>query len=123
MSCEYTEGQTLQTRCGSPHYLSPEMLYGKSYAPLPSDIWSCGVILYGMVAGYMPFDDDDNALIFQHVMKGEYEHPDDTSDDCNHLISRMLDTNTKTRITIPEIRKHILMKANTKQVAIEIEEL
>jgi len=73
MSCPYNEGQTLTTRCGSPHYLSPEMLHGKSYNPLSSDIWSCGVILYGMVAGYMPFDEEDNASIFAEVMKGNFE--------------------------------------------------
>ena len=75
MSCAYEQGQTLQTRCGSPHYISPEMLKGKGYEPIATDIWALGVTLYAMVQGYMPFDGDSDAELFENVMKGQYEEP------------------------------------------------
>ena len=99
------------------------MLKGKSYDPLASDIWSCGVLLYGMVAGYMPFDDESTAKIFENIQNGNYEMPEDTSAECNDLIQRILDTNVATRLTIFEIRKHILIRDDKKEVAICVEEL
>ena len=103
--------------------MSPEMLSGKSYDPLTSDIWSCGVILYGMVAGNMPFDEWTDAGIFQKITNGDYEKLKRTSKDFQNLISRIFDTNHKTRITIPEIQEHALMCRSEKEVAVCIEEL
>jgi len=99
------------------------MLDGKSYNPLTSDIWSCGVILYALVAGYMPFDDWSDADIFKKINKGNYDDPGIISSDCADLISRIFDTNSKTRITIPEIREHALMNVGNKKEASYIEEL
>ena len=67
MASIYKEGQKLETRCGSPHYLPPEMLDGKPYDPLVSDIWSSGIIFYGMVAGYMPFDEEGEPQIYKCI--------------------------------------------------------
>ena len=109
MGTMYKEGQTLTTRCGSPHYISPEMLSGKPYDPLTSDIWSCGVIFYGMVAGYMPFDEAKNSKIFQKVIKADYEMPEDLTKECEDFIKRILDVNPKTRMTLSEIKNHSIM--------------
>jgi 5'-AMP-activated protein kinase catalytic alpha subunit len=56
LSNSYRTGQLLQTPCGSPCYASPEMILGKKYSGLLIDIWSCGIILYAMVCGYLPFE-------------------------------------------------------------------
>ena len=58
LSNSYKYGTLLQTACGSPCYAPPEMISGKEYQPLYSDLWSCGVVLYCMLVGKLPFDDD-----------------------------------------------------------------
>ena len=60
----YNEGELLNTACGSPCYAAPEMLAGKKYKGLDIDIWSVGIILYAMVCGYLPFEDDDTSKLF-----------------------------------------------------------
>ena len=57
LSNMYTPGNMLKTACGSPCYAAPEMIAGKRYHGLKSDIWSSGVVLYAMVCGFLPFED------------------------------------------------------------------
>jgi len=52
----YKAGRLLDTACGSPCYACPEMIEGKSYQPVMVDIWSCGIILFAMLCGYLPFE-------------------------------------------------------------------
>ena len=55
----YTDNQLLKTACGSPCYAAPEMIAGKRYEGLKVDIWSSGVILFALLCGYLPFDDNE----------------------------------------------------------------
>lgn len=105
--------------------MAPEIVSGKKYDPEATDIWSLGVVLFGMVNGYMPFDGATDAELFQNIRKGEFEMADDLeiSEDCEDLMRRMMEPDTKYRITLPEIREHILMRGPKKDVAICIEEL
>ena len=64
----YENGQLLKTACGSPCYAAPEMIAGKPYYGLKSDIWSTGVILYAMLAGYLPFEDPDTAKLYKKIL-------------------------------------------------------
>ena len=57
LSNTYDQGVTLKTACGSPCYAAPEMIEGKRYHGARVDVWSSGIILYAMVAGYHPFED------------------------------------------------------------------
>ena len=64
LSNTYKQGETLKTACGSPCYAAPEMIKGEAYFGSRVDIWSCGVILFAMVAGYLPFEDCDTNKLY-----------------------------------------------------------
>ena len=64
LSNTYKQGETLKTACGSPCYAAPEMIEGKLYLGSRVDIWSSGVILFAMVAGYLPFEDKDTGKLY-----------------------------------------------------------
>ncbi|XP_009793170.1 CBL-interacting serine/threonine-protein kinase 11-like [Nicotiana tabacum] len=95
----------LHTVCGSPAYVAPEILTIKGYDGAKTDIWSCGIILYVMVAGYLPFYDQNLMLMYKKIYKGEFKCPKWMSPDVKRILSRLLDTNPATRITIEEIIK------------------
>ena len=69
------ESGLLQTACGSPCYAAPEMVAGHEYDGEGSDMWSCGVILFALVCGYLPFEDPNTSLLYKKIMKGRYECP------------------------------------------------
>ena len=100
------EMQLLETPCGSPCYASPEMLSGDSYDGFKIDIWASGIILFAMLCGYLPFDDKDNNILFQKIVECKINFPRKLSDISKDLLKRILVTNPKKRITIPEIKKH-----------------
>ena len=57
LSNTYNQGQTLTTACGSPMYAAPEVISGYPYSPKHYDVWSTGITLFAMMAGYLPFED------------------------------------------------------------------
>lgn len=93
----------LHTLCGTPAYVAPEILAKKGYDGAKADIWSCGVILYVLNAGYLPFNDTSLMVMYKKIYKGEYRCPKWTSPDLKRFLSRLLDTNPETRITLEEI--------------------
>ncbi|KAG0787214.1 hypothetical protein G6F22_007389 [Rhizopus arrhizus] len=97
----------LKTSCGSPHYASPEIVRGKRYHGPATDVWSCGVILYAMVTGHLPFDDEHMARLLAKIKTGRYRNlPDYLSLDVKDLIRRMLVVDPQRRMTMPEILAH-----------------
>jgi len=106
LSNMYTDDQTLKTACGSPCYAAPEMIAGKDYIGLQVDIWSCGVILYAMVCGFLPFEDKDTNKLYNKILNCDYSIPSDISEDARDLITRILNTNPKERYTLAQIRAH-----------------
>ncbi|KAK9084441.1 hypothetical protein Scep_030912 [Stephania cephalantha] len=102
----------LHTTCGSPHYVAPEVLANKGYDGATSDLWSCGVILYVVLAGFLPFDDRNLAVLYQKIFRGNPSIPKWVSPGAQNLIRRMLDPNPNTRITIAEIKENEWFKQN-----------
>nr|XP_043640071.1 CBL-interacting serine/threonine-protein kinase 1-like [Erigeron canadensis] len=94
----------LHTTCGSPNYVAPEILNNRGYDGATSDTWSCGVILYVILTGYLPFDDRNLAVLYQKIFKGDVQMPKWLPSGAKNLIKRILDPNPKTRITMAEIK-------------------
>ncbi|XP_051187865.1 CBL-interacting protein kinase 6 [Lolium perenne] len=93
----------LHTLCGTPGYAAPEVLLDKGYDGAKADLWSCGVILYVLLAGSLPFQDDNIVTMYKKVQRGDYRCPPWLSTDARRLIPRLLDPNPATRITVAEL--------------------
>ncbi|CAA2961334.1 CBL-interacting serine threonine- kinase 1 [Olea europaea subsp. europaea] len=124
----------LHTTCGSPNYVAPEILSNRGYNGATSDTWSCGVILYVILTGYLPFDDRNLAVLYQKVVpyirgmvisfltceksslcnlpfayqifKGDAQVPKWLSPGARNLIKRILDPNPCTRMTMAQIKEN-----------------
>ena len=107
-----TDGNFLKTSCGSPNYAAPEVISGKLYAGPEVDVWSCGVILYVMLCGRLPFDDEFIPTLFKKINGGIYNLPSYLSTGARSLLQKMLVVNPMQRITIDEIRQHAWFKEN-----------
>ncbi|KAK4743976.1 hypothetical protein SAY87_010288 [Trapa incisa] len=106
------DGHFLKTSCGSPNYAAPEVISGKLYAGPEVDVWSCGVILYALLCGTLPFDDENIPNLFKKIKCGIYTLPSHLSPGSRDLIPRMLIVDPMKRITIPEIRQHPWFQAH-----------
>eukprot|EP00746_Dinoflagellata_sp_MGD_P142917 gnl/MRDRNA2_/MRDRNA2_75815_c0_seq1.p1 gnl/MRDRNA2_/MRDRNA2_75815_c0~~gnl/MRDRNA2_/MRDRNA2_75815_c0_seq1.p1 ORF type:complete len:604 (-),score=95.79 gnl/MRDRNA2_/MRDRNA2_75815_c0_seq1:633-2381(-) len=106
LSNTFQDGQLLKTACGSPCYAAPEMIAGKRYVPNLCDVWSCGVILFALLCGYLPFEDQNTAALYKKILSADYQVPRFVSDMARELIGAMLTTDPERRITIPRIRAH-----------------
>jgi serine/threonine protein kinase len=100
------DGCFLKTSCGSPNYAAPEVICGDLYAGAEVDVWSCGVILYALMCGSLPFDDENIPNLFKKIKNGMYTLPGHLSKLSRDLIPRMLVVDPMKRITIAEIRQH-----------------
>ncbi|KAI3386487.1 hypothetical protein SNEBB_005290 [Seison nebaliae] len=100
------DGEFLKTSCGSPNYAAPEVISGKLYPGPEVDIWSCGVILYALLCGTLPFDDEDVTVLFRKIKNGLYHTPNDMPEGVRDLIRGMLTVDSLKRTTLPQIIEH-----------------
>ncbi|WFD43097.1 non-specific serine/threonine protein kinase [Malassezia psittaci] len=100
-----SDGDFLKTSCGSPNYAAPEVISGRLYSGPEVDVWSCGVILYVMLCGRLPFDDESIPTLFMKINKGIYSLPPYLSPEAKHILSSMLVVDPMKRITIAEIQQ------------------
>ena len=96
----------LFTPCGSPSYTPPEMIKGYKYNGFAVDIWSTGIILFGMLCGYLPFEERDSRALFKKIVKCKVVYPKFLSNNAQNLLKKILVANPDKRITIVEIKKH-----------------
>ena len=106
LSSYYYSNKLLSTPCGSPCYASPELLSGQKYDGILIDVWSTGVILYAMLCGYLPFDDDNHGTLYKRIINTELDIPEHLEEDSVDMLKKILVNEPKKRITIKEIKKH-----------------
>jgi len=93
-------------QCGTPAYIAPEILKNKGYEGFSVDIWSCGVVLYAMLSGTVPFKGNNLNELHDLIMKGKFNNINDISNDAKHLIKCLLEVDPKKRISINNILNH-----------------
>ncbi|ESO03285.1 hypothetical protein HELRODRAFT_112211 [Helobdella robusta] len=101
-----TDGEFLKTSCGSPNYAAPEVISGKLYAGPEVDVWSCGIILYALLCGTLPFDDEHVPTLFRKIKSGIFSVPDHMNKKVVNLIRHMLQVDPMKRATIKNVREH-----------------
>ena len=106
----YSEGQLLKTSCGSPYYAPPEMLQGKPYNGLYSDIYSCGIILYYMLSKKLPFNENNNTELYKKIIDGKFNMPKNISKEAQDLLKKIIKVNPEERIKIKDIKEHPWLK-------------
>jgi len=95
----------LKTKCGSPSYAAPEIITETEYDGFKTDVWCCGVILYAMLCGFLPFEGDTDLELFKCIVECDPEIPRELSKESKKLIRKIFTPNPKKRITIPEIKQ------------------
>jgi serine/threonine protein kinase len=106
LSNQFTDlNPQLRTACGSPAYAAPEMIQGNTYT-YTADIWSAGILLFALVAGYLPFDDDRASGVLQKVVHSEVGYPAFISPQLRDLLQKMICKDPEERITLDMIKAH-----------------
>ena len=106
LSTKYEENVLLTQPCGTVVYAAPEVLEGKEYNGMLIDVWSSGIVLYGMISGYLPFCDQDDEVNRQSVLSGKIEMPEFFSKEVKDLLAHMLDMDVSKRYTLQDIQEH-----------------
>ncbi|GAA99403.1 uncharacterized protein L969DRAFT_399840 [Mixia osmundae IAM 14324] len=109
---EFEQRKLMDTYCGTTGYAAPEMIAGKKYTGPEVDVWSMGVILYSLLCGSLPFDDDEEAVVKLLISKGQYDLPDWLNDDARGLIQGILKVEPRDRLTITQILSHPWFTSN-----------
>ncbi|KAE9601084.1 putative protein kinase CAMK-CAMKL-CHK1 family [Lupinus albus] len=108
------EDGLLHTTCGTPNYVAPEVIQDKGYDGAKADLWSCGVILYVLMAGYLPFEDSNLISLYKKIFKANFTCPPWFSTSTTKLIKRILEPNPAIRITTPEVIESAWFKKGYK---------
>lgn len=114
----------LHTICGTPAYVAPEVIGQKGYDGAKADIWSCGVVLFVLLAGYLPFHDSNLMEMYRKIGRADFRSPSWFPPEVRHLISKILDPNLSTRISIAKIKESSWFRkglTSNKQIMQEIE--
>ena len=102
----YIKGKLLKTSCGSPYYAPPEMLQGKPYNGLYSDIYSCGIILYYMLTHKLPFNEKKESDTYKKILSCNFDIPKKLSKNAKDLLKKIIKLKPEERIKLNEIKNH-----------------
>ncbi|TYG98760.1 hypothetical protein E1A91_A10G132800v1 [Gossypium mustelinum] len=104
----------LHTACGTPAYTAPEVVRRKGYKGSKADAWSCGVILFVLLAGYLPFDDGNLMTMYKKIQRREFQFPSWISKQAKAIIWQLLDPNPDTRMSIAKLMETSWFKRTSK---------
>ncbi|XP_042488890.1 CBL-interacting protein kinase 18-like [Macadamia integrifolia] len=107
----------LHTTCGTPAYVAPEVINRKGYDGAKADIWSCGVILYVLLAGFLPFHDSNLMEMYRKIGKAEFKCPSWFPTEVRRLLSKILDPNPNTRISITKIKDNSWFRKGLESIS------
>ncbi|KAA8494271.1 CBL-interacting protein kinase 23 [Porphyridium purpureum] len=98
----------LTTQCGTPSYVPPEVIVAahKGYSGPKVDAWACGIMLFAMVAGYLPFDGDDISELFMNIQTVPVEYPEWVSSGAIDLMEKLLCKDPARRWDLKQVKKH-----------------
>ncbi|XP_071956034.1 serine/threonine-protein kinase BRSK2-like isoform X2 [Antedon mediterranea] len=114
-------GTYLETSCGSPHYACPEVIRGEKYDGRRADVWSAGVILYALLVGALPFDDDNLRNLLEKVKKGIFHIPHFVPPECQNLLRGMIKVSPEDRFTMTQVQRHQWYLGGSKSDGAEVE--
>ena len=106
LSNQWHPQKKLDTFCGSPAFMAPELFLRRPYTGPEVDVWSLGVILYNMVTGSLPFRGQDFWELRQHVLRGQYHVPKSLSNEITDLLDRMLMLDPTNRSSLDDVWQH-----------------
>ncbi|KAK8495551.1 hypothetical protein V6N12_066111 [Hibiscus sabdariffa] len=115
---KYQDG-LLHTTCGTPAYVAPEVINQKGYDGAKADIWSCGVILFVLLAGYLPFRDSNLVEMYKKISTADYKFPSWFSPDVTKLLSKILNPNPRSRISIAKMKTNPWFKKGLKSNSLQ----
>ncbi|KAH8053693.1 serine/threonine kinase [Aureococcus anophagefferens] len=101
-----SRSQMLHTTCGTPNYVAPEVLMNEGYDGRIADCWSIGVILYVLLAGFLPFDEGTMHALFQKIKDADYAYPDFFTKPVTELVDTILVADPKARATLNDVQKN-----------------
>ena len=117
-----TPPRLLQTTCGTPNYVAPEVLMDKGYDGMAADVWSAGVILYVLLAGFLPFDEVSMVDLFRKIMKADFSYPAWFSLEAKDLLSKLITPKVEERATMQQIQEHPWLTGRKRAASQEKEE-
>lgn len=110
LSTKFAADNLLKTSCGSPNYCPPEMLLGQPYCPIKSDVWSAGVCVYYMSAGYLPFEHRSKVKLKEIILKNEVTFPSYVNGHLAQLVTMMLEKEPEKRPSVAEIKANSIFE-------------
>ncbi|XP_078438994.1 CBL-interacting protein kinase 21 [Wolffia australiana] len=110
-------GNLLSTACGSPSYVAPEVIVRKKYDGAAADVWSCGVVLFELLAGFLPFQDRNMMNLYRKIARAECKLPEWFTAPQKKLLAKLLDPNPLRRAKVGEIIEDSWFRLDYKSVA------